>query len=1050
MKSKPKPSNDYVKLEERLVLADWAVHQLGYESNRAMLEDLKERDEGYDSSGESFVLQAILSKGAACKISRDHLERYDSNIKAHLTYFNRHRREPLTLRYFQHLSLLITERFLDLFFNHKKLLLKELNEFVERRNLKREALGLSESEFTDADLTKLAFWMATGSGKTILMHFNYRQFLHYNQKPIDNILLVTPDEKLSQQHIDNMQEVGIPCARFNLENSGLETVSRNTVRVIEITKLVEQKKGSGVSVPVEYFQGNNLIFVDEGHRGASSEAKKWMTSRTKLAETGFTFEYSATFGQAMTAARDDEMTRDYGKAILFDYSYKYFFGDGFGKDFEVLNLKQETDDKQTRTLLLANLLSFFEQKRAFATQADAVVRYHLADPLWIFVGSTVNTNKQAKESDVLTVVKFLDELLRNEHGWIQKTIETVLSGKSGLQDEQTKRDLFVDKFKTLKAWSTDPEKILATLLRSVFHVEQGGGRLHVADIKGKAGELGLKAGETLPYFGLIYIGDTSTFKTLIETTCKHVTVGDDQIAEGLFENIKHASSRINILIGAKKFIQGWDSWRVTNMGLLNIGRSEGSEIIQLFGRGVRLLGLDRKLRRSSSLPGERHPPEISLLEKLNIFAIRANYMVEFRRYLEREGVDPDGEVLLSFEVKVNHNFLKAELLIPRLASEKSFAESERVLLEKDQRCKVVLDFSLKVERLGIVDGAVKTSRYVEGRRKTLAPDRLNLLDWEQLYLDMLQFKDEQGFHNLVVTPQSPKEVLASDPPVYSLICDDSQLKPTDVAQLKRLQSMMSSVVKKYLETFYRNRRQSWESDRLRYERLREDDPNFGQYVVKVPRAAEDMVRTVRAFIADKEKIYKEVCAELPAVFLDRHLYQPLLVKSGSQVKTSPPSLNEGEERFVRNLIAFCKSNPSTLKGKELFLLRNLSRGKGIGFFSGSGFYPDFLLWLVEPGRQRLVFVEPHGLLSDKHPSVNPKINLHKKLQSAMASSIKKVHRVDFSVDSYVISVTLYDELMTRIFQKDEPWTREQFAHAHVLFFDDELKYLNTIISDGPA
>src|SRR5215208_6902080 len=108
-------------------------------------------------------------------------------------------------------------------------------------------------------------------------------------------------------------------------------------------------------------------------------------------------------------------------------------------------------------------------------------------------------------------------------------------------------------------------------------------------------------------------------------------------------------------------------------------------------------------------------------------------------------------------------------------------------------------------------------------------------------------------------------------------------------------------------------------------------------------------------------------------------------------------------------------------------------GKRDRIFSGSGFYPDFLLWLVEPGKQRLIFVEPHGLLSDKHPSVNPKINLHKKLQSAMASSIKKIQRVDISVDSYVMSVTPYHELMTRIFQNDEPWTREQFANAHVLF-----------------
>ena len=37
-------------------------------------------------------------------------------------------------------------------------------------------------------------------------------------------------------------------------------------------------------------------------------------------------------------------------------------------------------------------------------------------------------------------------------------------------------------------------------------------------------------------------------------------------------------------------MEGWNSWRVSNMGLLNIGRNEGSEIIQLFGRGVRLRG----------------------------------------------------------------------------------------------------------------------------------------------------------------------------------------------------------------------------------------------------------------------------------------------------------------------------------------------------------------------------------------------------------------------------------------------------------------------------
>ena len=465
-------SSEYIKLEQRLVLVDWVCLKLGYESNKAMLQNLRDVDEGYDGKGGSFLVQAIAARGSKCKVAREDMERYDANIRAHLNYFNKHRKERLTLRYFQHLSLLITELFLDRRFNHEAALRKELNQFVVLRNSRRGPGDMQDTEFTDEDLNKLAFLMATGSGKTILMHFHYRQFLQYNTKPLDNILLVTPDEGLSQQHLENMEAVGMPCARFSLEDSGFEAVRKNTVRVIEITKLVGEKKGSGVSVPVEAFEGNNLIFVDEGHKGASSEAGKWIGNRDKLAENGFTFEYSATFVQAMTAARDDEMTKEYGKAILVDYGYKYFYGDGFGKDFELLNLTHETDEQQTRTLLLANLLAFHEQKRAFHTKSEAMARYHLADPLWVFVGSTVNKSKddkQAKESDVLTIVKFLDSFLRNERGWVQKAIKKILDGESGIEDDGG-HDVFASRFKKLKSWSKDGDAIHRDMLKCVFQI----------------------------------------------------------------------------------------------------------------------------------------------------------------------------------------------------------------------------------------------------------------------------------------------------------------------------------------------------------------------------------------------------------------------------------------------------------------------------------------------------------------------------------------------------------------------------------------------------
>ena len=62
----------------------------------------------------------------------------------------------------------------------------------------------------------------------------------------------------------------------------------------------------------------------------------------------------------------------------------------------------------------------------------------------------------------------------------------------------------------------------------------------------------------------------------------------------------------------------------------------------------------------------------------------------------------------------------------------------------------------------------------------------------------------------------------------------------------------------------------------------------------------------------------------------------------------PPPLEESEERFVSDLRAYWEAEKDkSLAGKEIFLLRNLSRGKGVGFFEESNFYPDFILWIVD-------------------------------------------------------------------------------------------------------
>ena len=1039
----PDGLQQYVKLENRLVLLVWLNSLLGYGSNREMLEDCKRADEGFRADGHSFLYHHLIARGSKIQISPEDLARYDENIRQHLEKINRGRTEKITLRYFQYMAALYTEIVLDRLFTSKAQLLHELNEFVGERNRRRVHGEPKESPFRESDLTKLAFWMATGSGKTLLLHMNYYQFLHYNRNSLDNILLVTPNEGLSEQHLQELAASGIPAERFDLNAGALRAGSEDIVHVIEITKLVQEKRGGGVSVPVEAFEGRNLIFVDEGHKGSGGEA--WRRYRDALGENGFTFEYSATFGQALSAARNDPLTIEYGKAIAFDYSYRYFYADGFGKDFRILNLKSETQSEQTDMLLLGNLLTFYEQLRLYAEKSDELHPYQLEKPLWVFVGSTVNAvfseNKKPR-SDVLTVVRFLHRVL-SDRNWAETNIDKFLTGKSGLQAPDGS-DVFANRFAYLKGIGATSQQLYNDILKHVFHTERGGG-LHLADIKSSAGEIGLKAANAQGYFGVIFIGDAGDFKKLVEQHAPQVTLEQDAIAPSLFVDINRPDSKVHILIGARKFIEGWNSWRVASMGLLNIGQNEGAQIIQLFGRGVRLKGKGMSLKRSVALNGE-HPEHIRLLETLNIFAVRANYMAQFREYLEREGVEVEPPIQLALPVLLNLPS-RHKLVVPRPDQGRDFIREEMLMLEADSSIRVHLDLSVRVQSMESTRQDWRPINVRGGQAQQIPQESLKFVDWSQLYLDLLAYKERRGLSNLIIRPESPREVMQRI--AHTLVADEPVVRPQSFADRALLQRAVTQLLCRYIDKFYQDRREQWEQQTLMYRKLDENDPNLlflppgvserkACYVVSIPRSEQQLVEAVQKLLEDEQRLRGQENGDLPRLNFDRHIYIPLLLeKAGVQV--SPPALTPSEARFVRDLKDYWEAEKqNTLKGKEVFLLRNLSRGRGIGFFEGRGFYPDFILWVVEDNQQRILFIEPHGMLHAKAYVHDEKARLWERLRELQKAIEQRSGRSDIALDAFIISATPYDDLRLRY--DDGTWDRAKFAQKHILFPERNRDY----------
>ena len=597
------------RLQEALVLHKYILHLLGCKDLEALSQDLKDPAlEGVDDEGTSRIFYALKMHMYDYEITEEKLYEYDRNIVKHTKEINERREEKITWKYYQYLALLFTEIYLDRYFSDKQCLLDDINTFLVHDFNQRTETWYDMPMFTEDNLNKVAFWAATGSGKTLMMHVNIKQYLHYaekhNAKKLNRIMILTPNEGLSKQHIEELHKSNFDAQLFAKQGRG-GLFEGQTIDVIDINKLAEQDGDK--TVAVDSFEGNNLILVDEGHKGSGGEV--WKGYRNKLTQEGFSFEYSATFGQAIaaqTGANRKTLLEEYGKATLFDYSYRYFYNDGYGKDYRIMNMATVENEELLNMYLTAYLLCLYEQTLAFDGDTNIKNKFLIARPLGIFVGSSVNavrTEGGRKVSDVVKILLFLQDFI-NKPSEFSSYIKRLLNPNDGIKNPRG-YSLFANNFLlTKQGLKLGEEDAFATqtyhkIIERLFHSNVPNANLHIDKQKGGEGEIGLRVGNA-PYFGVINVGDSDTLIKLCESNdlnCETREFGNNS----LFSHINDDDSTINILIGSKKFSEGWSSWRVSAMGLMNVGRSEGSEIIQLFGRGVRLKGYKYSLKRSTAL-----------------------------------------------------------------------------------------------------------------------------------------------------------------------------------------------------------------------------------------------------------------------------------------------------------------------------------------------------------------------------------------------------------------------------------------------------------------
>lgn len=1061
------------KLDQSLLLNAFFLNLFGYKTVDELYLDMKSPDLEGTVDGVSLICKELIERIADTSLTAAQLFEYDHNIVSHTDAINRERENRITWKYFQYLALMFTEIYLDRYFANREALCEELNRFQKIKYEEGGAWNAFCDPIKPEELNKLAFWCATGSGKTLLMHIHLKQFMHYtnkyNHSQPDRTLLITPNEGLSAQHIDEFSMSDIHAETFSPHGKKWFT----DVEVIEITKLADESGEKTVSI--KCFEGNNLVFVDEAHKGSSGDI--WWKNREALTKQGFSFEYSATFGQAVASqsTANDRVRRrqEYGKCTLFNYSYRYFYSDGFGKDYNVMNLKMWYEGSQLRLYLTAYLLCLYEQTMIYNSDARVNTQFLIDRPLGVFVGTSVNAqqsgNANVATTDVLEVIGFLRDYLENRSEFIGY-IAQLLNPAEGIKDADG-HSLFARSFSFIKKGLVSgqenqfAESIYDGIRRVLFHVESQTATIVLDLLKGASEEIGVRAGDG-KYFAVINIGNNTQFiKTCKELEHPYECHSKDFTEASLFRTINDEGSSITMLIGAKKFNTGWNSYRVSVMGLMKIGQSEGSDIIQMFGRGVRLRGYLHSLKRSSELPENikpgKLPEQLRTVETLYVFGVKAEYMKVFDEATKANDMpegSSDTETLTIPTMLTLEPFPKDLKTIQ--VKEKADFKKQEVLDITQYKDKVVVTLDLYATAVSNYSGEGESGNVATRNEGKLSAMHINLLDWNRIYYQLTDMIADRGWHNMMFSKAELKGVM-EDTSWYTLYIPEKELLPCRFGKdVAKWQQIAVALLRAFIEKVYSRQRLIYNDENVVSVPLSVDSDNIiKKHTIQIRKDKTEEAKHIQQ-LADmilSKTMTADTMIESPwfeGLYFDKHLYIPLLylmekdttgfrpyvdrLSGQPWLKISPVPLNEGERDFVKDLRVFCQnhSDDDILKNRKLFLLRNQSK-KGIGFFDGNGFYPDFILWVKEGRKQKVVFIDPKGIRNLDDGMKNPKIQLYARLRDVIMPQLRDKN---LKLDSYILSVTPYNKV--RWNAKPE---KQDFINNHVLFQKDGDDYIGMMM-----
>lgn len=815
-------------------------------------------------------------------------------------------------------------------------------------------------------INRACFWMATGSGKSLVIVKLIEllaSLIQRGEMPPHDILVLTHRDDL----IDQLRR---HVAEFNRARSDFRIVLRD-LKEYESAKR-ERTLFSPHEATVFYYRSDNLgdeqkekivdfrnyendgrwyLLLDEAHKGDREESKR-QHLYSILSRNGFLFNFSATF----TDPRDIATT-------VYNFNLAQYIQQGYGKHIALVQQEMRAfkkgedftgEEKRKIVLKALLLLTYIRQIRDALPAPDM---YH--SPMMLVLVNSVNT-------DDADLKLFFEQLESIAHGTVNEQDALWQSALKELIQELSSQSVFIFEGDKLQV---DTERLqqltLSEVLTQVFHA-QSASEIEVLVRPSDRKELAFKLKTAERPFALIKIGDISAW---LRENLAGYTINERFEDESYFAQLNEDDSAINLLMGSRAFYEGWDSNRPNVITYINIGTQEEARkfLLQSLGRGVRIEPIKGHRQRLEFLYNAGQVAQAlfaqaksyaQTLETLFVFATNRAAVDQVVQGLEQERTQSARR--LPCPPEVNPQAKQHRLLVPVYKPADTPLVGTRALSQ----------FPIHPDEHALLKSLVEsTYPRVLLLLTDSTPQSVNLL---QSSVD----EHEKFFRTDGQRIGNPVALLRRAAHYFSIAPEEvDRLKPLD-EEINHYRHI--TVTLETVETLceqIKAHQQPQESDPIETlkKRLQRGEIDLDTYTQEVQR------------INEKRAIYTASQQGIEVKTIAQHYYLPLLVADESRAEHIQHVIKtESERKFIKQLEEYLQKSDNLFAGFDGWMFSKLDEHLDrvyIPYYDAltnrlAQFKPDFIFWLCKGTRYFIVFIDPKGT---EHRDADRKLEGYKRV-----------------------------------------------------------------------